>query len=142
MFAIAIDRGDQRPQGHVALAGDFLQAVPELVFNADAGLVACNDNRALRNLRPHGFSPAQTKSKEVPCLTVARINSTCCRNNTVNGEHLEYLRPVSVGVSGEMTAGARTESPWGSRPFPTLQGLSNLSKNPLRAPRKILLAKS
>ena len=58
MFAIAIDRGDQRPQGHVALAGDLLQTVPELVFNADARLVACNDNRALRNLRPHGFSPA------------------------------------------------------------------------------------
>src|SRR5262245_6793746 len=116
MLTVAIDRGDQRPQGHVALAGDLLQAVPELVFNADAGLVACNDNRALRNLRPHGFSPAQTKSKEVPCLTVARIISTCCRNNTVNGERLEYLWPVPAGI-GEKTAAA-PEGPWSSRPFP------------------------
>jgi hypothetical protein len=30
---------------------------------------------------------------------------------------LEYLRPVSVGVSGEMTAGARTEGPWSYSPF-------------------------
>jgi hypothetical protein len=49
---------------------------------------------------------------------------TCCRNNTVNGEVLEYLCPVSAGISGESTAAA-AEGPWSSRPFPThLQGLS------------------
>src|SRR6266700_2051658 len=57
MLTIAIDCGDQRPKGHVALAGDLLQAVPELVFKADARLVACNDNRALRNQRLHDFLP-------------------------------------------------------------------------------------
>ena len=46
MFAIDIDRGDQRPKGHAALDGDLLQTVPELVFKADARLMACNDNRA------------------------------------------------------------------------------------------------
>src|SRR5262245_17251449 len=57
MFTIAIDCGDQRPKGHAALAGDLLQTVPELVFKADARLVARNDNRALRNQRLHGFCP-------------------------------------------------------------------------------------
>src|SRR6266481_7283569 len=62
MLTVAIDCGDQRRNGHAALAGDLPQTVPELVFNADAGLVACNDNRALRNRRLHGFSPANQPS--------------------------------------------------------------------------------
>src|SRR6266446_5497552 len=57
MLTIAIDCGDQRRNGHAALAGDLLQTVPELVFNADAGLVACNDNRALRNRRLQASPP-------------------------------------------------------------------------------------
>src|SRR6516164_1792199 len=57
MLTIAIDCGDQRPKGHTSLYGDLLQTVPELVFKADAGLVSCNDNRALRNQRLHGLSP-------------------------------------------------------------------------------------
>jgi hypothetical protein len=40
MLTIGIDCGDQRPKGHAALAGDLLQTVPELVFKADARLVA------------------------------------------------------------------------------------------------------
>src|SRR5215471_11158584 len=62
MLTIAIDRGDQLRKGHAALTGDLLQTVPELVFEADARLVACNDNRALRNRRLHGFSPAEAVS--------------------------------------------------------------------------------
>src|SRR6266481_8690644 len=62
MLTIAIDRGDQLRKGHTALTGDLLQTVPELVFEADARLVACNDNRALRNRRLHGFSPANQAS--------------------------------------------------------------------------------
>jgi hypothetical protein len=62
MVTIAIDCGDQLRKGHTALTGDLLQTVPELVFEADARLVACNDNRALRNRRLHGFSPANQAS--------------------------------------------------------------------------------
>src|SRR6188472_125830 len=62
MLTIAIDCGDQLRKGHTALTGDLLQTVPELVFEADARLVACNDNRALRNRRLHGFSPANQAS--------------------------------------------------------------------------------
>src|SRR5262245_57039752 len=58
MLAFAIDRGDQLRKGHAALLGDLFQTVPELVFKADARLMACNDSRALRNQRLHGFSPA------------------------------------------------------------------------------------
>jgi len=47
MFAIAIDAAHQLHKGHAALAGNLLQIVPELVFKADARLVACDDNRAL-----------------------------------------------------------------------------------------------
>src|SRR5262245_66190473 len=62
MLTIGIDRGDQLRKGHAALTGDLLQTVPELVFEADARLVAGNDNRALRNRRLHGFSPANQPS--------------------------------------------------------------------------------
>ena len=62
MLTIAIDCGDQLRKGHTALTGDLFQTVPELVFEADARLVACNDNRALRNRRLHGFSPANQAS--------------------------------------------------------------------------------
>src|SRR5262245_44756651 len=58
MLAFAIDRGDQFRKGHAALLRDLFQTVPELAFKANARLVACNDNRALRNQRLHGFSPA------------------------------------------------------------------------------------
>jgi hypothetical protein len=57
VIPICVNRADQLPQDHASLAGDFLQAVPERIFNADAGLVSCNDNRALRNRRLHRFSP-------------------------------------------------------------------------------------
>jgi len=62
MLAFAIDRGDQFRKGRAALLGDLFQTVPELAFKADARLVACNDNRALRNQRLHGFSPANEPS--------------------------------------------------------------------------------
>src|SRR5262249_34193817 len=57
MLTIVIDRGAQLRKGHAALTGDLLQTVPKLGFEADARLVACNNNRALRNRRLHGFSP-------------------------------------------------------------------------------------
>ena len=57
MFAIAIDCSDQRPKGNASLDGDLLQAIPELAFKADAGLVSCNDNRALDNRRLHDLYP-------------------------------------------------------------------------------------
>ena len=60
MSTIGIDRGDQLRKGHAALTGDLLQTVPELVFEADARLVPCNDNRALRNRRLHGFFPRES----------------------------------------------------------------------------------
>jgi len=42
MFAIPIDRADQLRKGHATLARDLFQTVPELVFKADARLVACD----------------------------------------------------------------------------------------------------
>jgi hypothetical protein len=42
MFAIAMDRADHRCKAHAALAGDLVQTVPELVFDADTRFVACN----------------------------------------------------------------------------------------------------
>ena len=57
MLPIGVDRADQLRQGHVALAGDLLQAVPELVFKADARLVACDDNRAFMRI---GLPPRTT----------------------------------------------------------------------------------
>jgi hypothetical protein len=68
MLTIAIDCGDQLRKGHASLASDLFQTAPELVFKADARLVACNDNRALRNLRPHGFSPRANEIERGPLL--------------------------------------------------------------------------
>ena len=48
MLTISIYRGDQRLKAHAAFDGDLSQTIPELVFKADAGLVAFNSNRALR----------------------------------------------------------------------------------------------
>src|SRR6516165_10242296 len=66
MLPVAIDCGDQLRKGHATLAGNLLQTVPELVFKADARLVACNDNRALRNRRLHSFSPPQMSHRNQP----------------------------------------------------------------------------
>ena len=73
MFAICVNRADQLPQGHASLAGDFLEAVPELVFKADARLITRKENRTLANRRLHGFSPRRDEIERGPCLTVARI---------------------------------------------------------------------
>src|SRR5262249_42621746 len=72
MLTIAIDPGDQLRKGHAALAGDFLQAVPELVFKADAGLVPCNNNRALgnrRNRRLHRFLSPRNDHQDASLMT-------------------------------------------------------------------------
>src|SRR5262249_23569234 len=110
MLAFAIDRGDRFRKGHAALPCNLLQTVPELVFKADARLVACNDNRALRNQRLHGFSPRGDEIARGPCLTVARIISTCGRNNTVNGKRLRVNSAVSAGIGGEPLR--QHEGPW------------------------------
>ena len=61
MLPIGIYRVDQLCHGHVPLAGDFLQAVPELALEADARLAACNVNRTLRNRRLQDFLPQMSQ---------------------------------------------------------------------------------
>ena len=63
MLTIAIDCGDQLHKGRAALAGDLLQTVPELVFKADAGLVACNDNRAASKPETSRLLPPRTNQR-------------------------------------------------------------------------------
>src|SRR5205823_14863826 len=59
MLTISIYGGDQRSNAHVAFDGDLSQTVPELFFKADAGLVVCNLNRALRRaLRNRKVQPS------------------------------------------------------------------------------------
>ena len=45
MFATAIDRTDHRRNGHAALAGDLLQTIPELIFNADTRFACMTTER-------------------------------------------------------------------------------------------------
>jgi hypothetical protein len=47
VLALRIDATDQIRQRHVAIAGDLLQRVPELILKAHTCLVACEENRAL-----------------------------------------------------------------------------------------------
>src|SRR5215831_16012444 len=80
MLTISIYRGDQRLKAHAAFDGDLPQTVPELVFKADAGLVALNSNRALRRAlrtrrvqaslmchRYYAFLESSPKSPWRPC---------------------------------------------------------------------------
>src|SRR5258708_7118624 len=95
MVTIAIDRDDQLRKGHAALAGDFLQTVPELVFKADACLVACNDNRTLRNRRLQDFLP-QMSHRYYITLPEGQENST--------------LSPFLASNFDDVDAGLRADS--------------------------------
>src|SRR5262245_61358361 len=57
LLAIAVDFADQLRQRHVARAGDLLHAVPEGLFEAEAGLVAGDDDRTFDDGRLHDASP-------------------------------------------------------------------------------------
>jgi hypothetical protein len=78
MLTISIYRGDQRSKAHAAFDGDFFQTIPELVFKADAGLVVCNLNRALRRaLRNGKVQPAsQTYHRYYAFLDGGRTGNT------------------------------------------------------------------
>src|SRR5262245_38376019 len=108
MLAFAIDRGDRFRKGHAALLSDLFQTVPELVFKADARLVACNVNRALRNQTLHGFSPQMSHAVLYDRVQASwqtnRIVWTCCHNNTVNGECLDYYWASPAGARGRPVA--------------------------------------
>jgi hypothetical protein len=41
------------------------------------------------------------------CGSTSKIIWTCGRNNTVNGERLEYLWPVPAGIGGKIRCGSR-----------------------------------
>src|ERR1041385_8184600 len=56
LLAVAVDLADQFGQRHVTEAGDFLHAVPERLFKADAGLVAGDHDRSLHDGRFHDAS--------------------------------------------------------------------------------------
>src|SRR5512139_3772278 len=56
LLAAVVDFTDQLRQRHVAQTGNFFHAVPEGLFQADAGLVAGDDDRSLNDWRFHGSS--------------------------------------------------------------------------------------
>ena len=47
LLPIGVDRGDQIGQGHIAVVGDFLEALPERIFETDARLVAPDNDGSL-----------------------------------------------------------------------------------------------
>src|SRR5215510_8773486 len=61
LLTIAVDLADQLRQRHVARARNFLHAVPECLFEADAGLVTGNDNRTFDDGRLHDASPSSSR---------------------------------------------------------------------------------
>src|SRR5262249_21150523 len=59
------------------------------------------------------FTASLSRRDEIergPCLTVARIISTCGRNNTVNGKRLRVISSSLSGDRGKTAAAA--EGPW------------------------------
>src|SRR5215467_6904554 len=76
-----IDRGDQLRQGHVSPAGDFLQALPECIFETNTRFVAGGHDGALGDQRFHDDTPAccskcvTSNEKICPALWLAEKNS-------------------------------------------------------------------
>src|SRR5262249_41510994 len=61
VLSLGIDRGDEVRQGHIAPAGDLLEPPPERILEADAGLVASDDDGALDDRRFHRSSPVSIR---------------------------------------------------------------------------------
>ena len=66
--------------------------------------------------------PRRDEIERGPCLTVARIISTCDRHNTVNGKRLRVISGSLSGDRGKTAAAA--EGPWSYPCANALQGLS------------------
>ncbi len=49
VVTIGVDLANQLGERHAALVGNLLHAIPERLFEADAGLVAANHDRALHD---------------------------------------------------------------------------------------------
>src|SRR6516162_4789298 len=107
MFAFAIDCGDQLRNGHATLAGNLLQTVPELVFKADARLVACNNNRALENRSPHDSSSRKAEIDRGPLL------NRCANNFNLWPQQHGQRRALKVSL-GQFQWGATSQTAPGS----------------------------
>ena len=59
--AVGIDRRHKLGQSEAAIVGDFLEALPERVFETDAGLVSSDNDGALDNRRFHRRSPGSIR---------------------------------------------------------------------------------
>src|SRR5262249_32479871 len=68
-----VDGRNDLGQGHAARPGDFLQRLPERVFEANAGLVTGNDDRALDDRGFHFSSPVARRVS--PCLLTSGLNA-------------------------------------------------------------------
>src|SRR6267154_1146763 len=62
MAAVRIDRGNKLRNRHVALICDLLQPLPECIFEAHAGLVTGDNNRAFGDRRFHPPPPTLSSS--------------------------------------------------------------------------------
>src|SRR2546430_5660730 len=61
VLSLRIDHGDEVRQRHVAPAGNLLEPFPERILEADAGLVAGDDDRAFDDRRFHHSSPVSIR---------------------------------------------------------------------------------
>ena len=74
LTVIGIDGSHEVRQGHVTKRGDLFQAVPERVFETDAGLVAGNHDGAFDNRR---FSLVLSYFDPVPFEIAVRFGLAC-----------------------------------------------------------------
>src|SRR5712672_1170368 len=86
--APGIDGGNHFGQGDVALRRDLLESLPKCIFEADAGLVTRDDDRALNDKRFHDSPTSSTQSRawsspEVPpLLAFLEPNQRCIGSET------------------------------------------------------------
>src|ERR1700745_2474879 len=78
MLPLGIDRGEEIGQRHVAPAGDLLEALPERILKAQAGLVTSDDDGAFDDRRFHRSSPVSIRwrSRSRRALAVRLVSSS------------------------------------------------------------------
>ena len=64
MLPIFVDAVDQLRQGLAPPLGDLSQAIPKRVFQADAGLVAVNENGTFGDRRFHDCPPTELRRRQ------------------------------------------------------------------------------
>src|SRR5581483_9241097 len=115
----AVDLADQLGQRLATLTGNLLHAAPEWLFQADAGFVARNHNRAFDHLRFHFCTLLAQKSSDDQYYGIPNHSSARKRPAVIDLSQKANLFEPCVSVSRIGIAASMPQCPY------TLVGLSS-----------------